>query len=126
MKLVMNENGQLGHASESAISGGVFKIISAPSVKGKAPTNAQGIYRGPLSYTFSGGSATGYDAGTIATLVPQVIAPTAVKSLLETLAVIREGDAGVMIAQGTVSGVPTAIAGGVEVVSAGQTKVQAN
>ena len=63
LELAMNAAGALGHASGSLVSGGVFTIVSTPSIKNKA--EGHGIYRGPLSYTFAGGDASGFDPGKI-------------------------------------------------------------
>jgi len=123
-ELVMNADGQLGHASGSPISGGAFVITSSPSTVLDAP-DTRGVFRGPLQYTFAGGNASGFDSGSIATTAPQTINPTAIASKSEVLALMREGDSGTMNAQGTVGGTPTAIAGPVEVAIAGQTKVKA-
>jgi hypothetical protein len=120
---VMNANGALGHASGSLVSGGVFTITSQPSAKVRA--DDAGIYRGPLFYTFAGGDADGFDPGSVATVVPQQIAPTATKSRVESIAPIRLGDSGQMAAVGTVSGTSTPIVGLVEVADAGQDKVRA-
>lgn len=121
---VMNANGALGHAVGSLVSGGVFTVVSAPSVKNRAV--GAGVYRGPLQYTFAGGNASGFDPGSVATTAPQTIQPTAVKTRADGLEVIRLGDSGVMAATGTVSGTPTPITGNVEVADAGQDKVRAN
>jgi hypothetical protein len=121
---VMNAGGALGHSTGSLVSGGIFTIVSTPSVKNRAV--GAGIYRGPLQYTFAGGDADGFDPGTVATTVPQTIQPTAIKTRADGLAVIRLGDAGLMAAVGAVSGTPTAIVGNVEVADAGQDKVRAN
>ena len=123
-KNIMNATGQIGHGSGSPITGGVFVITATPSAKTSAPTG-QGVYRGPLTYTFSGGSAAGFDPGTIATTVPQTINPTAIKASADGFKFIREDDNGIMAATGTVSGTPTPITGSVEVISAGQTKARA-
>jgi hypothetical protein len=120
----MNANGAIGHAIGSLVSGGTFTIVSAPSIKNRA--DGGGIYRGPLQYTFAGGNASGFDPGSVATTVPQVIQPTAVKARADGQAVVRLGDSGVMAATGTVSGTPTAISGQVEVSDAGQDKVRSN
>lgn len=121
---VMNGNGTLGHAAGSLVSGGVFTITSVPSLKVRA--DGKGIYRGPLQYTFSGGNASGFDSGSVATTVPQAIQPTAIKARADGLAVIRLGDSGQMAAIGTVSGTPTAIIGLVKISDAGQGVVRAN
>jgi hypothetical protein len=84
------------------------------------------VYRGPLVYTFVGGDAPGFDSGSVATVEPQQIDPTAVKVRADGQLVIRLGDSGEMGATGTSSGSPTPIVGFVEVVDAGQDKVRAN
>lgn len=121
---VMTANGALGHATGSLVSGGAFIIVSQPSSKVQAV--GDGVYRGPLFYTFAGGDAEGFDPGTVATTAPQQIDPTAVKVRADGLEVIRLGDDGEMAAVGLVSGVSTPIVGLVEVADAGQTEVRAN
>lgn len=123
MALIMTANGQIGHGGGSVIQGGAFVVTSAPSTK--VTVGGSGVYRGVLQYTFSGGSAAGFDPGTIATTAPQVINGTATKVTVDGQAPVLHGDVGVMAAQGTVSGVPSSVSGPVEVVNAGQTKVSA-
>ena len=115
---IMNENGNIDHIDGSSISGGTFSIISTPSSK-------TGFYKGTLQYTFSGGSAEGFDDESIATLSPQSINPTAIYVKAENESIIRLGDSGTMVAQGTVEGTPTSITGPVEVSEAGQDKAKA-
>jgi len=110
----------LGHKLGSLITGGVFVIVSVPSIKVLATA---GVYETPLTFTFSGGSSAGFDAGSIAG--GGAIPATALKVLAEGLAVMREKDFVLMAAAGTIAGVPTPISGLVEIVSAGQTKVKA-
>lgn len=119
---VMNSSGEIGHSGGSLISDGVFTIISVPSNKVRAGSS---VFRGPLQYSFTGGNAEGFDSGSIMTIVTQVINPTAIKTRIESLAPIRLGDSGIMVAQGTVSGSPTPISGPVEIIDAGQDKVRA-
>jgi len=120
---VMNADGALGHASGSVITGGEFVITSVPSVKVRAV--GAGVHVGPLSYTFAGGSSAGFDSGSIATLVPQVIPATATKTAVESAPPMRLGDGATMAASGTVGGTPTPISGDVEVANAGQDRVGA-
>lgn len=122
LELVMVEGGALDHGAGSPISGGVFVITSVPSTKDKL---GAGIYKGPLQYTFSGGNASGFDSGSVATTAPQVINPTATKTKADGQEVIRLGDFGTMAAVGTVSGVSSAVSGPVEVSDAGQSKGRA-
>jgi len=124
-ELIMNQSGKLGHGSGSAISGGVFSIVSAPSVKNKIEN--KGIFRGPLKFTFSGGNAAGFQPGTVATISPVDIPPTAVKTKADGFPVIRLGDSVVMACQGTSSTPPNptaGISGPAEVSDAGQSKVR--
>jgi hypothetical protein len=124
---VMNANGALGHADGSLVSGGVFTIVSTPSVKNRAV--GAGVYRGPLQYTFAGGDADGFIPGSINTVTPQVINPTSTEARVDALAPIRLGDSGQMICAGIVEGGTTPIIGVIgitEVADAGQDKVRAN
>ena len=124
LELIMNANGQLGHASGSTVTGGTFTITSTPSVKVKA--GGSGVYRGPLTFTFAGGSAPGLVAGSVTGA--GTINPTATKTKADGLLVIREGDSVLVTFTGTNSSPPPPtlnVAGTVEVASAGQTKAKA-
>jgi len=124
LEFVMNAGGALGHASGSLVSGGVFTVISTPSTKVSA--GGSGAHRGPLKYTFAGGSAAGFVSGTVATTAPQTIESTAKKVLADGLLVIRLGDSGEMTASGSLTGGGTgSVIGLVEVADAGQNKVSA-
>lgn len=118
LELVMNANGAIGHGAGSPISGGVFVITSTPSTKVKS--EGAGVHVTPLAYTFSGGSASGFEPGTIAG--GGTIPATAVKSKAESVLVMRLSDSATMNATGTPSGggAPVAITGPVEVSDAGQ------
>lgn len=123
MKKVMTSNGSIGHGDGSPISGGVFVITSAPDVKAKID-NA-GIYVTPLSYSFSGGSASGFVSGSVSG--GGTIVSTASKVKVGGKLVMRLEDSGTMSAAGVLTGGGAgSISGPVEVVSAGQTKVQAD
>lgn len=124
-KLIAVLNCTLAHGAGSTISGGVFTVTSTPSVKVLAEN--KGAYKTPLTYTFAGGTATGFVPGSIATLVPQTIVATATTVLADGVLVMRVDDLGTMTAQGTTlpnpPGTPGAIVGPVEISVAGQTKV---
>jgi len=121
---IMNTNGAIDHSAGSAISGGVFTIVSAPSSKVFADGSA--VYRGPLRYTFSGGSAGGFVSGTLATIIPQIIRPTAEYIVIDNQAPIRLEDFGTMNVVGTLtSGGSGSLSGPVEIIDAGQNKVLA-
>lgn len=126
LELIMTQSGALGHATGSTVSGGAFVVTSAPSTKSKA--EGAGVYSGPLQYTFSGGSAAGFVSGTVTTVAPAAIPPTAVKSLAEGLPVIRLGDQAVMVVVGLPPPPATAtvpVPGAVtEVANAGQQTVK--
>ena len=120
----MNQAGSLGHKAGSPISGGVFTITSVPSIKVKA--GGQGVFRGPLVFTFSGGSASGFQPGTVAG--GGAIPPSALKVKADGQLVIRDGDFVLMAATGTSASFPfpvLPIAGNVEVADPGQTKAKA-
>lgn len=114
----------LNHKSGSLISGGTFLITSTPSTKSKCIS--KGIFKTPIQYTFSGGSAAGCDPGTVTTLSPQTITASALKCKADGTLVMRKLDFGTMTAQGTLSGSPVAVSGLVEISDAGQDKVKAN
>lgn len=120
---IMTSNGAIGHGDGSPISGGVFVITSTPDVKAKID-NA-GIYVNPLSYSFSGGSASGFVSGSVSG--GGMIASTASKVKVGGKLVMRLDDSGTMSAAGVLTGGGTgSLSGPVKVVSAGQTKVQAD
>ena len=124
LEKVMNTNGTIGHASGSTITGGTFVITSTPSTKNKA--GAVGVYRGPLTFTFSGGSAPGVSPGSV--VGSGTINPTAIKSKADALEVIREGDTGTLTGTGTNPSPPPPtlpVSGPVEVKTAGQDKAKA-
>ena len=98
LEKIMVLGGTLDHASSSQISGGSFVITSVPSVKNKILGN--GIFRGDLKYSFSGGNHPSVNPGTVRTTVDQTISPTAIKTKADGLEVIREGDSGIMNAIG--------------------------
>jgi len=119
LKLIMNESGQLGHGGTSTIFGGAFTVISIASTKWIA--DGKGVYSGDLEYSFTGGSAPLFVAGTIATTSTQKIKPSAIKVLADGNLVIRIEDFGAMNATGTLSaGGSSTISGPVEVAAAGQ------
>jgi len=123
LELILVEGGSLDHGSGSPISGGSFVIESNPSDKNKL--QGKGVYRDTLEYSFSGGSASGYVAGSIRTVVDQEIEPTAIYTKADGKEVIREGDTGTMNAIGDNPSPPPAtlpIAGPVIVSDAGQDK----
>jgi hypothetical protein len=130
-KEVMNQSGALGHAAGSTVSAGAFTIKSVPSSKVKA--EGSGVYRGPLTYSFTGGNAEGFVDASVLTSVDQTIDPTAVKVNEKGQYVIRVGDSGTMACIGTIDPTPPAppyvgpVAGAVvEVSDPGQTKMKAN
>ena len=128
-KFIANSSCTLAHKAGSGVSGGVFVITSLPSLTVNA--DGSGVYTTPLTYTFSGGNFAGCVNGTVATLIPQTIAATAVKVKADGSFVMRVGDFGTMTAQGTKQvpppppGVLPAV-GAVEISDAGNTKVKGN
>ena len=117
----------LAHMSGSLVSGGVFTIASVPDVKAKC--ESKGIYKGPLLFTLSGGSASGFVAGSVMTTAPVSMPATAIKTKVGGLAVMLEGDFVLMNCVGTLpppTGGTAPVVGNVEIVVAGQTKVQAS
>jgi len=135
MENVANTDAVLAHQLGSLISGGVFTIVSAPSLKVKAL--GKGVYTDPLQFTFAGGNASGFIAGTVATTAPVDMPASATKcKALDAAAamalVMREGDSVVMGCTGEIDPPPTPpasptgpVAGGVEILTAGQTKDKA-
>ena len=114
----------ISHAAGSTITGGAFVITTPPSAKTSA---GQPAYRGPISFTFSGGSEPTVVAGTVTG--SGTINPTAVKVKADALAVVREGDTGTLTGTGTNPAPPPAtlpVSGPVEISAAGQVKAKAN
>jgi hypothetical protein len=96
-KAVMNIDGTISHSSGSTTSGGSFSITSTPSLKSKASDKY--IYRGTLSFTFSGGNSSETFGGTGIITSGTVygngtINPTAIKSKDVNQEVIRKDDSG--------------------------------
>jgi hypothetical protein len=92
--------GLIVHKSGSIVSGGNFSITTPPGTKLLILGN--GVYRGPIAVTFSGGNASGMVPGTVAGA--GTIAPTSLKNKTETLAVIRDKDEGTLVGTATPSG----------------------
>lgn len=118
LEKAFTDAGTIEHGSGSTISGGVFAITSVPDLK--ISIQGLGVFFGSLSFTFSGGSAPGYDPGTITG--GGTIAATATHVKTSAGFILREGDTGTLTASGTISGVPTPIAGPVILGNPGQTK----
>lgn len=114
----------LDHAAGSPISGGSFSITSTPDAKVK--TDGAGFFAGPLVFTFSGGDADGFVAGSVAG--GGSMPATAGKVKIGGVAVMREGDSCTMSCVGTIDPPATPptgpVAGDVEIADAGQTKVR--
>ena len=97
MKLIVNEDGEIAHATGSKTSGGTFTITSIPSLK----TTAEGkkIYNGELLFSFSGGDSSETLGGT-GTVVPSTvsgtgsISPSANKCFDNNNPIVLEGDEG--------------------------------
>jgi len=125
MIAIMNADGAIGHKSGSTVSGGTFTITSTASATVKI--DEAGVHVDALLYTFTGGNATGYVNGSVATTAPQSIAATAQNVGVDGLAPIRLGDFATMACEGVPSGggAPVAVAGAVvEVADAGQDSVE--
>jgi len=102
---------------------GSLTITSTPSTKVKAGGN--GVYAGNLQFTLAGGNATGYDPGTVVTVGPGSISPTATKTKVGGQAVVLEGDQNLAVSMtGTISGTPTPFTEPWKVTAAGQSKAK--
>lgn len=126
MELVAVQGCTIIHSTGSPITGGVFTITTAPSLKYKSQTKR--VYRGVIDFTFTGGSASGCSPGSVTG--SGTISPTSIKHKVDTLFVVREGDTGTMSAAGTNSSPPPTNISfpscPVEISVAGQTKLSAN
>jgi hypothetical protein len=121
LKYVAVEGLTLDHGAGSPISGGNFTVTAIASPKVSA--ESKGVFFAQISFTFSGGNASGFDPGTVAG--GGTIAATATKVKDSTGYVMRVGDSVTMTASGTVGGTPTPVSGPVEISDAGQSKVSA-
>lgn len=135
LKEILNTDGSLAHSTGSTTSGGTFTITSTPSLKSKAEGSP--IYAGTLSFSFSGGNSSETLGGT-GVVVPGSVSgngtinPTAQKVKDGGSFVMREGDSGAFtlltgsftVTSTGVTSVVTLPNTGVEVSSAGQTKVK--
>jgi hypothetical protein len=124
-ELIAVEGLTLDHVSGSPISGGSFTITSTPDAKVKA--EGHGVYVSPLAFSFSGGDASGFVAGSVSG--GGSITATAVKVQASGIAVMRLGDSVLMNCVGTIDPPATPptgpVSGNVEITDAGQTKVEA-
>lgn len=113
----------IDHSSGSPVSGGTFSVTSSPSTKVKAVGN--GVYRGTLAFTFTGGT---HSSGTSSSALGSgTIAFTATKNKADGQFVLRVGDSGSM--SGTyvppTTPPPTVVfSSNVEITDAGQDKVR--
>lgn len=127
MIAIMNADGTIDHKSGSTVSGGTFTITSTPSATVKI--DEAGVYVDALLYTFTGGNASGYVNGTVATTAPQSIAATAQNVGVDGHAPMRIGDNATMGCTGTLDAAPpvpsSPVSGAlVEVSDAGQDSVE--
>lgn len=115
----------IAHKAGSLISGGVFTVISAPSVRVKA--DGKSVYMGGLQFTFAGGNFSGATSGTVATAAPVTIPVTATRTKAEGSFVSLKENFVVMSCICTPifpATTPTTCAGAVEISDAGQTKAK--
>lgn len=116
----------ISHGSGSILSGGSFSITT-PTVSTKNKAVNKGIYFGPMSFTFSGGNASGCDPATVTgsgTINP---GSTKIRDILTSLFALLENDTGSGIFAGTLSGNPVPLGSQpVKISSANQNKVQGN
>ena len=109
---------------QGIVSGGVLVITSVPSIKNFSET--KGMYSGTLQFTVAGANAVGYDPGTVVTVGPATILPTALKVLVDGSLVLRKDDQVLAAAMtGTILAVPTPFTEPFKITNAGQTKVVA-
>jgi hypothetical protein len=122
LKPIMTAAGKLGHAPGSLVSGGVFTVTTAPSLKSKI--GGVGVHRGTVAYTFAGGSAAGFVSGSVTG--GGAVTAGAIKTRADGLPVVLEGDRSTMVATGAIPGGGSGpVTGLVEVANAGQDKVNA-
>lgn len=115
----------IAHSAGSPISSGSFTITSTPSVMVFA--DGKGVFSGPLTFTFMGGSAAGFVANSING--GGTINPTTLVVKADGALVIRQGDTGTLNGIGITTpdppGAAGPISGGVEITVANQTEVKA-
>lgn len=128
LELIAVDGCTLDHAAGSLISDGEFTITAIPDVKVSVEGN--GVYVTPLSFTFTGGSATGFVDESV--VGAGAIIATATKVKAGGILVMREGDSFTMTAIGVIDPTPTPpapptgpVVGEVEISVAGQTTVRA-
>ena len=92
----------VAHSLGSMLSGGSFVITSLSSLKVKA--GGSGVYKTPLTVSFTGGNFVGGVAGTA--IGSGTIMATATKNLVENLAPLRAGDSGTIVGTYTQTGSP--------------------
>lgn len=123
----MTTAGTLGHKTGSSVSGGAFMVTSIAS--SNVAIEGNGVYKSPINFTFTGGNATGFVAGSVQTASPQSIdgGPTNVK--VDGEDTMNEGDFATVAMVGTYSPPQVPPTGPVapaivEVATAGQNKVE--
>jgi hypothetical protein len=124
---IANANLTLDHAEGSLISGGSFTVTSVPDPKSKA--DGAGVHVSPLTFTFTGGNASGFLDGSVTG--GGSIPATATKAKSSGALVMRRGDSATMACIGTIDPPPSSapftgpVSGGVEISDAGQVKTRA-
>jgi hypothetical protein len=127
LNIIANSELTLSHTSGSPISGGAFTVTSTADAKVKS--GGQGVHVSPLTFTFKGGNADGFLAGSVAG--GGSMSATATKTKAGGALVMREGDSVTMACVGTIDPPPPSppltapVSGGVEISAAGQTKAKA-
>lgn len=90
------------------IASGSLTVSTTPSQKVKV--NGSGVYFGGIDVVVVGANATGYDPGTVVSIIPITIEPLSVSCKSDGDLVNREDDISVDTAPnmtGTISGTPT-------------------
>lgn len=110
-KAIMTTDGSIGHTLFSTVSGGAF-VIAPGQDTANFKIDGANVYKGPLEYSFSGGSATGFVAGSVETIddvgapVTNTIDPGAPKTEADGSPIMRLVDNDVMICWGVPTSTP--------------------
>lgn len=108
---------------QGIVSGGVITVSTVPSTSVKA--EAKGVFFAQVQFTVAGANATGYDPGTVVTVAPGTILPTAIKVKDSSGFVLRVDDLTTTPTSmtGTIGGTPTPFVEVFKITDANQTKV---
>jgi hypothetical protein len=128
-KAIMVDGGTIDHKPFSSVSGGVF-VINNGQTNSALSIEGNDVYVGPLTYSFSGGDATGFVNGSVYTKTDQDIDPGTPAIHVDGDPVMRVDDESSMVCYGVPTVTPPAESivpfATVIVATAGQNKMESD